>query len=135
MVSFGAIGDELQAPPRERGSAQAVATAMRKRRSIERPVRWTDLVLYEIDGEGIVFDPATGNTHRLNATALEIWRLCDGRRTPTDIAETLADRYDVSFAEAAGHVDDAVQLLEGRGLLLRQLASQTAENALEVVVG
>jgi pyrroloquinoline quinone biosynthesis protein D len=53
---------------------------------------------------------------RLNATAAHVLELCDGRRTPADIAATLSERY--SGADVS---DDVRELLGGmaeRGLVI-----------------
>jgi pyrroloquinoline quinone biosynthesis protein D len=53
---------------------------------------------------------------RLNATAAQVLELCDGRRTPAEIAATLSQRY--SGADVA---DDVRELLGGmaeRGLVV-----------------
>lgn len=83
-----------------------------------RLARREDVQLHVIDGEGILFEQATGNTHRLNATALDIWRLCDGRRDRNGISAALRDRYEVSGDEAVEHVDRVLEILEKSGLLL-----------------
>ncbi len=81
-------------------------------------VRREDVEFHEIDGEGILFDPTTGNTHRLNATALAIWRLCDGRSDRAHIAAAMEDQYDVEGEDVAEHVDLVLRVLNERGLLL-----------------
>lgn len=53
----------------------------------------TDVKIWEVEGEGVVYDPATGMGHVLNATALQIWALCDGRHTPADIEQELTKSY------------------------------------------
>ena len=47
---------------------------------------------------------------RLNETAAQVLELCDGRRSPQDIAATLSERY--SGADVA---DDVRELLDGMG--------------------
>jgi PqqD family protein of HPr-rel-A system len=69
------------------------------------PVRRADLTMHELDGEALIFDSASGNTHRLNDTALFIWRHCDGRQDPAEVTERMTQTYDVSPAQAAGHVE------------------------------
>lgn len=76
-----------------------------------------DIVVHEIDGEAILYDPRTGNSHRLNETALEIFGLCDGATTEADIAESLGHRYDESKEVLGEQVRAALSALDSRGLL------------------
>ncbi|MBN1344897.1 MAG: PqqD family protein [Phycisphaerae bacterium] len=73
--------------------------------SIVVPRRRHDLIVEELDGQAILSDPVDGSTHRLNATALEVWRWCDGCRTTLQIADRLTARYEVEFEVALNHVD------------------------------
>ncbi len=82
-----------------------------------RLVRRTDVTVYELDGEGLVFDATRGDTHRLNATAMAIWRECDGRQDAAQIAERLTDSYDVSMAAAVEHVERLLREFQERRLV------------------
>lgn len=84
---------------------------------ITAPARRADLSESELDGEGLLYDEATGQTHRLNQTALAVWRLCDGQRTTRDIAEVLTDAYEVEFDRALDHVEQILVRLAEAGLL------------------
>ena len=79
--------------------------------------RRDDLNVSEIDDEGLLFDETTGRTHRLNQTALDVWRLCDGRRSTREIAEELTNSYDVDFDRALDHVEQVLVRLGEAGLL------------------
>ncbi|GGZ89700.1 PqqD family protein [Novosphingobium arvoryzae] len=74
----------------------------------------------EIDDEIVVMDLESGNFFSLKDTALDIWRLVDGTRSPADIAAELANDYDVAESELADDVaaflDEALTagLLEAR---------------------
>ncbi len=70
-----------------------------------------DLLAEELDGELVLCDPRNGHVYRLNGTAAHVWRLCDGRRSTTAIAERLTDSYDVSLATALDHVEQLTALL------------------------
>lgn len=72
------------------------------------PLRRGDIVAHELDGEGIMYDPRSADTHRLNASAWFIWNCCDGRHAPSDIAARLADSFDVNPAQALHHVHAAI---------------------------
>ena len=81
------------------------------------PARRADLNESELDGEGLLYDEGTGQTHRLNQTALAVWRLCDGQRTTREIAEALTDIYEVEFDRALDHVEQILVRLAEAGLL------------------
>jgi len=83
-----------------------------------RPVRMDTVNVHELDGEALIFDPGTGDTHRLNETALLIWNCCDGTHDVTEIARALAEVYEVSAEEARDHVDRILKDFDDRGLLL-----------------
>ena len=87
--------------------------------TIVTPHHRTDLDIHELEDEAVLFDPATGDTHKLNATALHLWRQCDGCSTTRQIAEQLATRYQVDFEAALDDVEQSLlgfaerRLLEG----------------------
>ena len=84
----------------------------------QSPAKRTNLTVHELDNEALVFDATTGDTHRLNDTALFIWRHCDGRRTPDDITKCLIETYDVTPAQAIEHVERLLSKLQDRGLIV-----------------
>lgn len=90
-------------------STNAAVDAPRKRRA--------DIVVHEIDGEGILYDPRTGNSHRLNETALEIYQLCDGTAAAADLAMSLSHRYAERIEVLGEQVRAALNALDARGLL------------------
>jgi hypothetical protein len=58
--------------------------------ALERPrARTEDLVIKALSDEVLVHDLARHRTHCLNGPAVAVWRLCNGQRTPVDIARTL----------------------------------------------
>jgi PqqD family protein of HPr-rel-A system len=81
------------------------------------PLRRADVRMHELDGEALVFDPATADTHRLNQTALFIWRQCDGRRDADEIAGCLVEAYEVSHPAAVGYVERILEELRERNLV------------------
>ncbi len=46
-----------------------------------------DLEVHTVDDGLVVFDAATDRVHYLNATATVVFSLCDGERSPDQIAE------------------------------------------------
>lgn len=47
------------------------------------------LITKEVDGELLVYDRTRDKAHCLNESAAAIWKLCDGRTTPAEIARKL----------------------------------------------
>lgn len=63
---------------------------MGERTVAARPrARAEGVVVRELDGEVLVYDLDTHRAVCLNASAAAVWRLCDGRRTPSDIRRAL----------------------------------------------
>ena len=81
------------------------------------PRRRANVLENELDGEGILFNPEGGATHRLNETALAVWHLCDGQTHTRQMAERLSDVFDVDAQTALEHVEQLVVVLAELGLL------------------
>jgi hypothetical protein len=81
------------------------------------PPRRRDLLENELDGQLILVDPIDGRTHRLNPTALDVWRQCDGGTTTRQIADRQVRRYDVDPDDALDHVEQLVVKLAESNLL------------------
>lgn len=75
------------------------------------PRRRSGMLIEELDGEALLSDPASGHTHRLNHTALAIWRQCDGRTSTRQIAETMTRAYEIDADTALDHVEQLLILL------------------------
>ena len=73
---------------------------------LKRPRHKPDYRMEELDGEILLFDPATTETFYLNETAAVIWRLCDGQRTTAEIAELLQE----AFRDAEGRIAEEVDV-------------------------
>ncbi len=57
-----------------------------------RPVARTEnLLVEEVEGEVVLYDLDRDKAHCLNGAAAEVWRLCDGERTPKEMAEAMDD--------------------------------------------
>ena len=87
-------------------------------KTLRRPLRRSDLTVHELDGEALLFDAVSGDTHRLNGTALFIWRECDGRQDAHQVAERLAEVYDVSPESGVEHVEQMFNKLNDRHLFV-----------------
>lgn len=70
-----------------------------------------------LEGEAVLYHCATGYTHRLNETALAVWRACDGASTTQEVAAGLSLRYSVPVEQALEDVEQLVAALALAGLL------------------
>lgn len=82
-----------------------------------RPLRRTDVHERELDGEALVYDPRTADTHLLNPTARMIWHACDGRSDETAITAKVVEAFLIDEGDARAHVAAALATLRERGLL------------------
>jgi len=71
---------------------------------------------YPLDDEIVLYTPTDGQAYILNHTAARVWRLLDGTRTETTLAQELADTYD----EVLGDVRELVGHLRAVGLLVAE---------------
>jgi len=53
------------------------------------PRRRMDIVAREMQAEILLYDSKQDSTHLLNPTAAAIWEMCDGTRTPEEIAKEI----------------------------------------------
>ncbi len=86
-------------------------------RAITITQRRSDIRIYQIDGEAVLFDPKTHTILQLNLTALAIFRRCDGKTTMRQVAESLAYSYNVTFDNAHNQVEQVVSLFASSKLL------------------
>lgn len=56
-----------------------------------KPLRKRDVWLRQAGGEDVVYDPASGAVHMLNATATAIWVLCDGETDPDEMVDAICE--------------------------------------------
>ncbi len=82
------------------------------------PTQRADLTVHELDGEALVYDALTADTHRLNETALFIWRACDGRHDAGSLAARVSETYDVPAPEARSYVIRTLDELATRNLVV-----------------
>jgi hypothetical protein len=69
------------------------------------PRRRADVLTRDVDGETVILDRRRERVHHLNGTASRIWHLCDGVRTPDEIAGLIS----AEFTDAPGSVADDVR--------------------------
>ena len=73
--------------------------------SANKPRRKSDYRLEAIDNELLLYHPAETKILYCSETASLIWQLCDGQRSPQEIAVLLVE----AFPEAADTVADDVE--------------------------
>lgn len=64
-----------------------------------KPAARTDLALRDVADEAVVYDFRRHKAHCLNATALAVFRVCDGTRTPAQIAKELSKQLGADVDE------------------------------------
>ena len=65
----------------------------------------------EEDDAALLFDPDTGTLHILNATAIAVWKLLDGKRDLGRIMADLGDEFDGMDAAAEVQVAELLNHL------------------------
>ena len=75
------------------------------------------LLVREVDGELLVLDTEADQIHQLNSTASEIWRLHQDGLDAKEIADALANRFEVDKDKVVIDVSQAIQDFRARGLL------------------
>jgi PqqD family protein of HPr-rel-A system len=85
---------------------------------MQRPNRRTEFEERVVEGEMVVMDKESEQIHQLNQTASFIWQRCDGEHDRQQIAEELAEAFDVDAETARQDVADTLEKLEEIGLLL-----------------
>ncbi|MHC5111760.1 MAG: PqqD family protein [Planctomycetota bacterium] len=82
-----------------------------------RPMVRTALTIHDLDGEALIFDPRTQDTHKLNGTAWFILRALSGSRSLGEVAIALQDTYAVEESLAQEQVMSMYRMFDGLGLL------------------
>ena len=70
-----------------------------------------------VDGETVVLDRRGGLIHQLNQTASYIWDRCDGKFTVGEIANQLAEAFDLDPKTATKDTLVTIGQLQGLNLL------------------
>lgn len=84
--------------------------------------RTSGLVIQQFADEVLIYDLERHQSHCLNPTAALIWKLCDGRRTLSDIARGVGERLKVTADEQIVRL--ALKQLGRRRLLGEPLVPQ-----------
>jgi hypothetical protein len=64
-----------------------------------------------IDNEAVLVLAQSGEVQVLNEVGARIWELIDGTRTVAQIAQTIADEYDVALEQAQTDVSEFIMRL------------------------
>lgn len=75
-----------------------------------------DLAVVEVDGDLVVYDPASAGTHVLSGGAVVVWVELDGASTE-GLAERVAERVGLQVDDVREQVDDVVRQFGELGLL------------------
>lgn len=81
-------------------------------------VRAESLSVQSVDQEVLILDQRSGMIHQLNQTATLIWRKCDEGLSPEELAQTLAENYDIGEDIAKLDVEATLEKLQALNLLL-----------------
>jgi PqqD family protein of HPr-rel-A system len=92
----------------------------------------TDLSMYPLDDDLVVYDPQSGQSYILNATGRTVWSLCDGERSEHAIAEALSQTYGVAEDQMLKDVLEVLVELR-KSNLLRRRQEATCRACLESV--
>ena len=82
------------------------------------PQRRDDVIVIEVGAEAVLYDPVEPGVHHLNATAVLVWKCCDGsadvRSIGVDLAETFAEPPGTTVAV----VEKVIEVFSDHGLLV-----------------
>lgn len=77
-----------------------------------------DLMLQEVGREGLLYDRERELIHLLNATALAVWKSCDGQRDLAAIESIIRSRFTgLDGRDVRGDIETLLMQLDERGLL------------------
>lgn len=88
--------------------------------------RRDDIVTREIDGELLIYDCVRDKAHCLNETAAAIWKHCDGKTSPGEIAESLTKEKNGATGEAVIAVGESIVWLGLDELRRKHLLKETS---------
>ena len=87
--------------------------------------RSNGIVVEELADEVLIYDLNRDRAHCLNQTAANVWKLCDGKSSPAEIASRLGAELEPAAAQEV--VWAAVEQLSRAGLLEKKLKRPTAD--------
>jgi hypothetical protein len=92
--------------------------------SVTCPLARAEVMVHALDDDLILHMPGHDDVFVLNRTGARIWALCDGARTVDQIAQEIADTYEVASDRAVSDVDALLQGLRTAGLLEIRMLSR-----------
>src|SRR3954466_11749831 len=102
-------------PGRDVDAIQPLSTVMPMTNA--RPLAAPSVSSYPLDDELVLYTPTDGQAYVLNHTAARIWRLLDGTRTETAVAQELSDTYGETYDDVLTEARELVGHLRTVGLL------------------
>jgi hypothetical protein len=85
-----------------------------------RPERKPGLEEKTVADETLLYDPERETAFSLNNSATMVWKLCDGSRTVSDIADAIASELGVAAEDLIDDVSAAVRDLFKNGMVRLQ---------------
>lgn len=82
-----------------------------------RPSATETFTSRDLEEEFLFYDSSGDQVHVLNGTAREIFLLCDGKRSPEEIAESMVKLFEVEPEQALTDVNETLDRLIELGLL------------------
>jgi len=79
-----------------------------------------DIILAEVEGEGMMIDVEKGMSYFLNETALLIFKMQQEGRTSDEIKAALLSEYDVDERDAENDIREFILKLEKKGIMWEQ---------------
>ena len=83
-------------------------------------IRSEDVIWRKIEDKVVIIGKDGLNTFVLNKTAARMWELCDGTKSPDEIATDICELFDVSPVEASADVRTTIEKFEQMQLLERR---------------
>lgn len=75
-----------------------------------------DIILAEVDGEGMIIDVEKGSSHFLNETALFIFKMRKDGKSVDEMKAALLKEYDVDEKDAEKDIRELVAKLDRKGM-------------------
>jgi hypothetical protein len=83
----------------------------------ERPSKRSDVFERSLEDEAVLYDPSDSVMHTLNPVAVFIWKMCDGKHTPEDIARAVCEVYDADPDAVLKDVESTLDEFRAKKLL------------------
>jgi hypothetical protein len=76
-----------------------------------------DIILAEVEGEGMIIDVEKGTSHFLNETALLLFKMMKEGNSIDEIKEAMLKEYDVDEADVEKDIREFMSRLEKKAVL------------------